>query len=125
MLSGGMRKRVAVARAMALDPELILFDEPTAGLDRESAREIATLLRDTHERTNGTRTTLVITHDLDAFDGLADRILEIDRDNRKLFYSDSERVQADAKQWTKRGSEMVDDDPTLHGLRQILLALAR
>jgi ABC-type multidrug transport system ATPase subunit/ABC-type transporter Mla maintaining outer membrane lipid asymmetry permease subunit MlaE len=77
-LSGGMRKRVAVARALAAEPELIVFDEPTAGLDADAARHVAELLRATHRGDAGGRTTLVITHDLDAFDGLADAIHALD-----------------------------------------------
>jgi ABC-type multidrug transport system ATPase subunit/ABC-type transporter Mla maintaining outer membrane lipid asymmetry permease subunit MlaE len=125
MLSGGMRKRVAVARAMALDPELIVFDEPTAGLDPESAREIARLLRETHDRSKDSRTTLVISHDLEAFEDLADRILELDGEHKSLFFSDTERVHADAERWVQKPSDgSFDEDPALYGIRQVLFALA-
>jgi ABC-type multidrug transport system ATPase subunit len=122
-LSGGMRKRLAVARALALDPELILFDEPTAGLDADAAREIAGLLRDMHAARAGTRTTIVITHDLDAFDGLADRILEIDRARRSLAFSDARVVQQHAAHWDEEFAQ-DDEDLALYGLRQILLGVA-
>lgn len=61
-LSGGMRKRVAVARALALDPELLLFDEPTAGLDPVAAAVIDELIVGLRERTNAT--CIVVTHEL-------------------------------------------------------------
>ncbi len=124
-LSGGMRKRVAVARALALDPEMILFDEPTAGLDPESAREIAWLLRETHARNQRDRTTIVISHDLEAFEDLADRIIEIDADRRTLDFCDSDRARADVERWEHATPSSDDEeDPTLHGVRQVLLGAA-
>jgi len=71
-LSGGMRKRAALARALALDPELLFLDEPTAGLDPLSASGFDELVR----RLQGLLglTVLVITHDLDFLWGVADRV---------------------------------------------------
>ncbi len=82
-MSGGMRKRLAVARALAAEPEALFCDEPTAGLDSQSAAQIAALLRLAHDSSPG-RTTIVVTHDLAAFDGLHDGILELDRSTRTL-----------------------------------------
>lgn len=63
-ISGGMRKRVALARALALDPEILLCDEPTAGLDPITAAEIDELIRAMqHERG---MTSVVVTHDLES-----------------------------------------------------------
>ncbi len=62
-LSGGMRKRAGLARALALDPRIILFDEPTTGLDPLMADAIDTLIRDTQERTGAT--CVVISHDME------------------------------------------------------------
>ncbi len=61
-LSGGMCKRVAIARAIAIDPQIILYDEPTAGLDPITSDVINCLMRDLHERIGAT--SIVVTHDL-------------------------------------------------------------
>src|SRR5262249_9739752 len=63
-LSGGMAKRVAVARAVALDPVLLMYDEPTTGLDPEHAERLANLIRDGPGRKtapHNARTTVIIT----------------------------------------------------------------
>jgi phospholipid/cholesterol/gamma-HCH transport system ATP-binding protein len=61
-LSGGMKKRVALARCLCTDPEIMLFDEPTTGLDPITARSINNLIRKTHERLRFTG--IIITHDI-------------------------------------------------------------
>jgi len=72
-LSGGMAKRVAFARAMAMDPELVFFDEPTSGLDPISAGVISTLIHDTAKKTR--MTALVVTHDVHAGLAIADHVI--------------------------------------------------
>jgi phospholipid/cholesterol/gamma-HCH transport system ATP-binding protein len=69
-LSGGMQKRVALARGLSLEPEVILYDEPTAGLDPLTGLSITALLREV-TRTTGA-TSLVVTHDLAVAKELAD-----------------------------------------------------
>ncbi len=71
-LSGGMKKRVGLARAIALDPEIILYDEPTTGLDPILADQINHLIVDLNERLNAT--SLTITHDMVSAYKVADRI---------------------------------------------------
>ncbi|MDR0407163.1 MAG: ATP-binding cassette domain-containing protein [Holosporales bacterium] len=75
-LSGGMQKRAALARAIALEPKILLFDEPTTGLDPVTGANITYLLRDTI-RTLGA-TAITITHDLAATRVLADRVCLLD-----------------------------------------------
>jgi phospholipid/cholesterol/gamma-HCH transport system ATP-binding protein len=70
-LSGGMRKRVAVARAIALEPELVLYDEPTTGLDPANARRIGELIRELGRRL--CVTSVVVTHDLELCSAVSDR----------------------------------------------------
>ncbi len=71
-LSGGMTKRVALARALALDPKLVFLDEPTSGLDPIAAGEFDALIR-TLQRTLGI-TVFMVTHDLDSMHAVCDRI---------------------------------------------------
>ena len=75
-ISGGMKKRVGLARALALDPIAVMFDEPTAGLDPMGAAEIATLIVDLREKRK--ITSLVVTHDLHTAHSVADRLIVLD-----------------------------------------------
>src|SRR5271169_3425074 len=71
-LSGGMRKRSGLARALALDPEIVFLDEPTAGLDPIAAGEFDTLIRDL--RSSLGLTVFMVTHDLDSLFAICDRV---------------------------------------------------
>jgi phospholipid/cholesterol/gamma-HCH transport system ATP-binding protein len=75
-LSGGMRKRAALARAIALDPELLFLDEPTAGLDPLSASGIDELVRNLRDALG--LTIMMVTHDLDLLWRVADRVAVLD-----------------------------------------------
>jgi phospholipid/cholesterol/gamma-HCH transport system ATP-binding protein len=70
-LSGGMRKRAAIARALALEPELLFLDEPTSGLDPVTARAFDQLLRFLADELG--LTVFIVTHDLDTLLGVVDR----------------------------------------------------
>jgi len=72
-LSGGMQKRVALARALILKPKIMLYDEPTSGLDPITAKEIILLMQDI-QNTYGT-SSLIITHDVDCARVISDRML--------------------------------------------------
>jgi phospholipid/cholesterol/gamma-HCH transport system ATP-binding protein len=74
-MSGGMKKRAGLARALALDPSVLLFDEPTAGLDPVTAAEITELVETTRHQQ---RTSVVVTHDLRTARAMADRIVLLD-----------------------------------------------
>jgi phospholipid/cholesterol/gamma-HCH transport system ATP-binding protein len=71
-LSDGMRKRAAIARTLTLEPEVVLFDEPTTGLDPVNARRIDRLIRELAARTGVTA--VVVSHDLTSIFTIADRI---------------------------------------------------
>lgn len=71
-LSGGMRKRVGLARAIALSPQIVLYDEPTTGLDPLMTASVNQLIRDTQENLH--LTSVIISHDLESTFNLADKI---------------------------------------------------
>ena len=71
-LSGGMQKRVALARAIALEPKYIIYDEPTSGLDPETSNRIDALINSLTERLSVT--SIVITHDMHSVLQIADRV---------------------------------------------------
>ena len=75
-ISGGMKKRVALARAITLDPDIILYDEPTTGLDPIMAEQINELIRDTQKELGAT--SIVVTHDLHSACFIGDRVALVD-----------------------------------------------
>jgi phospholipid/cholesterol/gamma-HCH transport system ATP-binding protein len=81
-ISGGMSKRVGLARALALEPAIVMFDEPTAGLDPISAAEIAKLIVELRDQRH--ITSIVVTHDLHTVRAIADRLIVIDK-GKALF----------------------------------------
>ncbi|MDN5864980.1 MAG: ATP-binding cassette domain-containing protein [Gammaproteobacteria bacterium] len=81
-LSGGMIKRVALARALAVEAELLFLDEPASGLDPETARDLDSVLKDLHEELN--LSVVMVSHDLDSVAALADRIIIL-AEKRILF----------------------------------------
>jgi len=80
-LSGGMRKRLALARTLIVHPEIILYDEPTTGLDTITSREISELILEMKEKYN--TTTLIVTHDIPCAKIVADRIVVM-RDGKSV-----------------------------------------
>ena len=82
-LSGGQRKRVALARAIALEPEIVFFDEPTSGLDPQTSAAIDQLTRDMQARLG--LTFIVITHDVQSAEEIADYVGVLHGGKVRLF----------------------------------------
>ncbi len=81
-LSGGMCKRAGLARALVLEPDLLFFDEPSAGLDPLSSAELDKLILDLRKRTGAT--VVVVTHELDSVFTIGDRALMLDKEQKTL-----------------------------------------
>jgi phospholipid/cholesterol/gamma-HCH transport system ATP-binding protein len=97
-LSGGMTKRVALARALALDPEIVFLDEPTSGLDPIGAGAFDELIR-TLQRTLGL-TVFMVTHDLDSLHTVCDRIAVL-ADGRVVVNGPIATMLASEHPWVK------------------------
>jgi phospholipid/cholesterol/gamma-HCH transport system ATP-binding protein len=97
-LSGGMTKRVALARALALDPEIVFLDEPTSGLDPISAGDFDTLIK-TLQQTLGL-TVFMVTHDLDSLHTVCDRIAAL-ADGKVVAEGPIETMLACKHPWVK------------------------
>jgi phospholipid/cholesterol/gamma-HCH transport system ATP-binding protein len=99
-ISGGMRKRAGLARAMALDPEILFFDEPSAGLDPVSARRLDDLILQL--RDNLGTTVVVVTHELASIFAIADSAIFLDAQSRTM------RAHGNPREMLAQG-----DDPML------------
>jgi phospholipid/cholesterol/gamma-HCH transport system ATP-binding protein len=97
-ISGGMRKRAALARAIALDPELLFLDEPTAGLDPVSAEHFDALIRQLRDSLG--LTVFVVTHDLDTLEAITDRVMVLYEGKVEAIAPIAE-VRAKARGWVK------------------------
>ncbi len=84
-ISGGMKKRAALARAMTLDPELLFFDEPSAGLDPISAAKLDNLILELRDKLQTTM--VIVTHELDSIFTIADRVIMLHQDEKGIIAS--------------------------------------
>lgn len=94
-ISGGMRKRAGLARAMSLDPEILFFDEPSAGLDPISSRRLDDLILRLRDSLGAT--VVVVTHELASIFAIADTSIFLDVETKRML------VQGDPKELVKPG----------------------
>ncbi|HAQ62129.1 TPA: ABC transporter ATP-binding protein [Candidatus Delongbacteria bacterium] len=90
-LSGGMKKRVALARAIAMDPEILFFDEPSAGLDPITAADLDDLILELQKKLG--ITLVVVTHELESIKRIADRILYLQK-GKNIFCGTLDEAKA-------------------------------
>jgi phospholipid/cholesterol/gamma-HCH transport system ATP-binding protein len=98
-LSGGMRKRAGLARAMVMDPPLLFCDEPTSGLDPVTAAELDQLLLELKRRSD--MTLVVVSHDLDSMRTIADHVLVLG-EGRLLFQGGLAELEATQDEYLRR-----------------------
>jgi phospholipid/cholesterol/gamma-HCH transport system ATP-binding protein len=96
-LSGGMKKRAGLARALALDPELLFLDEPTSGLDPISANQFDELIKQLQESLG--LTVMMVTHDIDSLRAVTDRIAVLV--NKKLVIGTIAELRKNQDPWIK------------------------
>ncbi|NQZ59007.1 MAG: ATP-binding cassette domain-containing protein [Lentisphaeraceae bacterium] len=101
-ISGGMKKRAGLARAMALSPNLLFFDEPSAGLDPISAANLDRLILKLSRDLNTTM--VIVTHELDSIFAIADRAIILDKETRSIIEEGRpEDLQNNSQnEWVKR-----------------------
>jgi len=103
-LSGGMKKRVGLARALQLDPEIVLFDEPTTGLDPIMTREIYHLFARMQKRLG--YTAVIVSHDIPRVFDLADQIILLNRGEIDVFTSIAQ-IRDSKKPYIREFAEMT------------------
>jgi phospholipid/cholesterol/gamma-HCH transport system ATP-binding protein len=95
-ISGGMQKRAGVARAMAMDPEILFFDEPSAGLDPVSARRLDDLILELRDSLKTTM--IVVTHELASIFAIADNSVFLDPETKTMIASgDPKKLLAESE----------------------------
>jgi len=114
-LSGGMQKRAGLARAMALDPMVLFFDEPSAGLDPVTGVELDIMIK----RLNaGMGTTMVVvTHELQSIFNISDRVIMLDKDAKGIIAEGDPKVLKDSED--ERVHHFFNREPAGHYEKEV------
>ncbi|MDD3180820.1 MAG: ATP-binding cassette domain-containing protein [Opitutaceae bacterium] len=114
-ISGGMKKRAGLARALALDPAIVFFDEPSAGLDPVTSRKLDELIMQIRD-TLGT-TMVIVSHELASILSIADRVVMLDREARGVIAEGSPQALRDTSP-DQRVREFLNRPETLPGSKE-------
>jgi phospholipid/cholesterol/gamma-HCH transport system ATP-binding protein len=95
-ISGGMKKRAALARALALDPAIVFFDEPSAGLDPVTSRKLDELVLQIREALGTTM--VIVSHELDSIFSIADRVIMLEREAKGIIAEGNPRELTQSSQ---------------------------
>jgi len=109
-LSGGMKKRAGIARAMALEPAMLFLDEPSAGLDPVTSAELDLLIKKLNEGTGATM--VIVTHELETIFNIAHRIIMLDKGAKGIIAEGDPRklkVESDDRRVTDFFNRRVSD----------------
>ena len=101
-ISGGMQKRAGIARAMAMDPEILFLDEPSAGLDPISSRRLDQLILELRDSLGST--VIVVTHELPSIFAIGNDSIFLDEETRTMIGSGDPRALRDESSHEKKGS---------------------
>jgi phospholipid/cholesterol/gamma-HCH transport system ATP-binding protein len=113
-ISGGMKKRAGLARALALDPQVLFYDEPSAGLDPVTSAEIDRLIMDLSKKLGVT--SIVVTHEMDSAFCVADRMAMLERG--KMLMVDTRQAFEEIRDWP--GDRIQELDDKKQTIRQFL-----
>lgn len=119
-LSGGQMRRAAIAGVLAMEPKVLILDEPTAGLDPGGRDEILYKIKDMHERMN--MTVLLVSHSMEDVAKLADRILVMN-DGRKEMFDTPSKVFEKAERLSEIGLNVPQVTRVADGLRKLGMPL--
>jgi phospholipid/cholesterol/gamma-HCH transport system ATP-binding protein len=107
-LSGGMARRVALARAIALDPMMIMYDEPFTGQDPISLGVLVKLIRQLNDAAR--LTSILVSHDVEETNAIADLVYVIS-DGKVVESGDPDRLTASGSEWTRQFMQGLPDGP--------------
>ncbi len=114
-LSGGQKRRVAIAGVIAMEPEVLILDEPTAGLDPKAHDDILAMIGDIHKKTGNIN--ILVSHNMNDVTRFCDKILVMDR-GQKVLYGTPGEVFSETEKLLAMGLDLPDGAHIAHRLRK-------